>query len=89
MEIPGFSPSRQEVQLPDGTWKVSVTPPTFMGLPTQAVILSPSQYEAYLRWRRAEIMIQEALPELSAAYREILMTGIGPTDWKEMWKDDD
>ena len=40
--------------------------------------LSDADMEAYLRWQRREVPIQEALPHWSPAKREQLMTGTHP-----------
>ncbi len=36
----------------------------------------------YLLWREG-MLIQEAMPQLSAEEREFLMTGITPAEWNE------
>ena len=37
--------------------------------------MTDDQYSRYSKWKRKEMLIQEALPELTAEEREILMTG--------------
>lgn len=37
--------------------------------------------EPYSKWRRGELMIQHALPDLTPDQREILLSGICPECW--------
>lgn len=39
----------------------------------------------FMRWQEEGVLIQNALPELSAGEREMLMTGICPTCWDKMF----
>lgn len=84
-----FKIDRKAVKLPDGNWQVMVTPPQQLRLPTTMVVLSKSQYLRYLEWGAGRMMIQEALPELSAADREILLTGIGNEDFQQIAREDE
>jgi hypothetical protein len=43
---------------------------------------------AYQRWL-AGAHVQDAFPELDAGQREILVTGIGPEEWAEVFGDGD
>ena len=83
----GFGPKREAFQADDG-FLVKITPPSFMQLPAQTVILTSAQYAGYERWQAGE-MIQVAMPTVPIHIREILMTGIGQSDWDEMWKEED
>jgi hypothetical protein len=85
--IPGFAPKREVHESVCG-YVVTVTPPEFMALPSQSVCLTPDQFLRYKQWRDGVLFIQDALPELSAADKEILMSGIGPDEWDEMWSDE-
>lgn len=85
--IRGFGPTRSVRQLGD-KYVVSVTPPAFLGLPTQDLVLTADQYRRYEEWRAGRL-IQEALPELSASQRELLMTGLTDTDFNKYAGDDD
>lgn len=40
---------------------------------------------AYSRWKLLGARIKEAFPEMSVDEREVLMTGIHPDCWKEMF----
>ena len=70
-----FAPQRKEEKLDDGTWKVTVTPPSFLGLSGKSVELTENQYHRYRRWRIGGELIQDVLPELSTLEREILING--------------
>lgn len=50
------------------------------------VVLTHDQYLRFKAWQTGPKMIQDALPDLSADDREILMTGIGPEQWDRMFK---
>jgi hypothetical protein len=79
-------PQREAVVTPTG-YRVTVTPPVWSGFESgSSVDLTIDQYERYLRWLGGGFQIQEALPELNADQREILMSGIGPQDWDQMKK---
>lgn len=85
----GFGPKREEKQLEDGRWEIKVTPPSITGFSSSTVILTRDQFIGYNRWRVEGVLIQDALPDLTPAQREILITGIGPEEWDETFKDDD
>ena len=38
----------------------------------------------FIRWRSG-VLIQDAFPYLSAGEREIILTGIDPVEWEEMF----
>lgn len=79
-----MQPSREAWRHPDGNWRVTVTPPPWSGYSASTVILSPELYERYLQWLSGKLpKIQEALPSLTAAEREMLLSGIDPVEWDE------
>ena len=88
MEIPGFTPTRRVEQVAEG-FMVYVKPPFFVNAPEVVVFLTSDQYQRYLSWREKGVMIQEALPELSASQREMLMTGLGDEDFRRVTRDYD
>lgn len=88
MDIPGFSPIRRVEEHEDGCFTVYVKPPDFMELPEVSVVLTSDQYKRYLKWRNGTL-IQEALPELTADEREMLMSGIGDADFYWLSRDAD
>jgi hypothetical protein len=51
-------------------------------------VCEPNQYKGYQAWLAGEL-IQNALPDLTAAQREILMTGIGNDEWSRMFREDE
>ena len=51
----------------------------------QSVIVR--QY-AYMKWVNKELSIQEAMPELSADEREILLSGVCSRCWGKTFKED-
>ena len=87
MEIPGFTPSRRVEKIQDG-YMVFVQPPKFMALPEVGVYLTTDQFDRYAKWRSGVLMIQEALPELSASTREMLMTGLGDKDFNRIAREE-
>lgn len=66
---------RQAFPRDDGGWRVVVTPPESLGLPSRAVSLTGDQYDRYIRWCLGEGLIQEMLPDVSPQEREILLNG--------------
>ena len=42
-------------------------------------------FEKFIAWRSGKMLIQEALPELDADQRELLISGICPKCWDEMF----
>jgi len=86
-KIPGWAPDRKVTEVDDG-FVVTVTPPDFMAMPPESVLLTPDQYERYKEWRNGLLLIQDALPELSPEDLERLMSGIGPAEWQDMWVDE-
>jgi hypothetical protein len=85
----GVSPKREAVKQSDGTWLLTITPPAQTGFSASTIVLYRDQYYRYLEWRDGGKLIQDCLPELSAAQREILMTGIGPEEFDAEFADDD
>ena len=81
IDMMGMGPARME-SLSGNVWTVTVTPPPWSGFKeSRSVRLSKDQFERYKLWRDGPALIQMVLSELSAADREILMTGIGPEDF--------
>lgn len=84
----GFGPKREVKQLDNDQWEISVTPPKFMGLPTQKLVLNKNQYLGYLAWQNGQL-IQDALPDLTRSQREIILTGLGDDDFNRLAGDDE
>jgi hypothetical protein len=88
MDIPGFSPTRRVVRTASG-FVVYVKPPVFVGTPEVSVFLTFTQYLFYELWRAGNMLIQDALPDLTVSEREMLMTGLGDEDFHRIAKDND
>jgi hypothetical protein len=87
----GMGPKREVEKLLGGRVRVTVTPPEWSGFTESvSVELNADQYTRYVKWDEdPRLKIQDALPELSADDREILMSGIGPYAWNEMSKEEE
>jgi hypothetical protein len=87
----GQEVGRAAVRMKNGKWLVTVTPPQASGFEASKILLEGDQYWRYLQWleKNNGILLQEALPELSNAEREILLTGICPSQWDNAFKDDE
>lgn len=88
IDMLGFGPKREETRQENGTWLITVTPPPATGFSPSSLILTEEQYRRYLQWRNMGVLIQEALPELTPDQREILMTGIGPEEFKAAFSEE-
>ena len=85
----GFGPTRQVCEDGEGGYLVMVTPPKLLGpKPTMTVNLTADQYRRYRLWEAGELM-QNALPDLDAATREMLLTGLSNEDFHRFAKDDE
>ena len=49
----------------------------------------PVTYDQLYEWQQRGVMIQNAMPNLTADQREFLMTGVTAEEWNEMWGDED
>jgi len=86
--VPSFAPTRREEDNGDGSWTVFIRPPAMFDLPEQSLRLTIDQYQRYLLWRKGNILIQEALPDLSPIEREILLTGLSNEDFHKFAGDE-
>jgi hypothetical protein len=83
LDILGMGPKREVTPLADG-YLITVTPPEWSGFTTShCVKLNVEQFSRYMRWMNTSCLIQDALPELHPAEREILITGLGPEEFPE------
>lgn len=55
---------------------LTVTPPEFLGIPPSSVTLTSDQVTRYHKWRTNGGLIQDELPDLTPAERDIILTGI-------------
>jgi hypothetical protein len=70
-------------------WDLTITPPRWSGFSASTISLTDDQYARYLSWHTKGAKIQDALPDLTAAQREILVSGINQTEWDAAMKDDE
>lgn len=78
----GFGPTRVVCEDGEGGYIVMVTPSKLLGpKPTMHVPLTASQYARYLKWMNQGMSIQDALYDLDATTREMLMTGLSNEDF--------
>ena len=89
----GMGPKREEKQV-EGGWEVYVTPhPMFWGgkkePPKHCVKLTDEQFLKYKMWLGGDILIQNALPDLTASQREVLMSGLGDEEFNELAMEDE
>lgn len=76
-----LAPHREARQLADGTWRIFVKPPNFIGGAGVTTILTPDEYTQYLRWQNGDLLVQAAFPHFSASKREGLMTGLNDAEF--------
>lgn len=86
----GLGPKRVVEDLPNGNHKITVTPPSWSAFKgSRSIEMTPEQYRSYQKWRSGFGPIQDHMPWLSAGQREVLMTGIGPEEWDEKFKNNE
>jgi hypothetical protein len=56
---------------------------------SETLNLSPTEHEAYLKWERKELKVQQAFPNWTADQREMLMTGTHPACWDILFPPDE
>ena len=78
-----MQPTRSSTRLKSGQWIVKVTPPEWAGFKSSNIVLSESQYERFCEWLQGGSLLQQALPDLTPAEREVLLTGICSDEWEE------
>lgn len=85
-----FGPTRTATRRLDGSYIITVTPSIVTGLPPTTIQLTADQYRRFHDdWLMGDKLIQDALPDLSPAQREILMTGIGEEDFHRIASEDE
>ena len=79
----GFGPTRVVADDGEGGYLLMVTPSKALGpKPTMTLHLTKDQYRRYKMWENGEL-IQRALPDLTPAEREIIITGLSDEDFKK------
>lgn len=66
-----------------------VTPRCPMCGKTQTIELTDDEAVQLVRWQCKELLIQNAFPDWLPDKREMLMTGIHPKCWDELFKKED
>jgi len=88
ISIPGFTPTRTIERIDNDKWRVTVTPPAVVGGAGGHLDLTRDQMARYLQWQAGQLLIQDALPELTDSEREMLMTGLNDAEFDAATKDD-
>lgn len=85
-----MEPERKVDLLPNGSYRWTITPPAWSGFSQSIVILTEEQTNRALAWIDGRFRtIQEALPDLSADDREVILSGIGKDEWDAAYGDDE
>lgn len=82
--MPQIAPGK-EIFNDDGTALITRTSITSKIERTLKLPITEQQYQ---KWKAGNL-IQEVMPQLTAADREFLMSGMIDAEWKAMWGDDD
>lgn len=76
IDMLNMGPERFEEELPNGNFRITVTPPKWAGdFEGKSVELTLEQYRRYRAWMVTGVLIQNALPDLNSIEREILLNG--------------
>jgi hypothetical protein len=81
--------------LPDSQFEVSELPEglqltrTSIFTRKRNTMTLPIDASTFIRWRRGEMLVQDAFPHLSADQREFLMSGATPEEWSGIFASDD
>lgn len=89
VDMLGFGPTRTAVKNPAGGYNVTVTPPEIVQMQGHTLHLTDDQYIRYQAWNEGGGLIQDVLPDLTGAQREILMTGMGDDDFQRLKQEGD
>jgi len=77
---------RFEEKLPDGGVRVTVKPAPELQVHGGSVDLTAEEYKAYRDWRNSHGgAIQTFLPQLDDVKRELLLSGLTPETWTEVF----
>lgn len=79
------APTREAMKLPDGRYKVVITPPRAYEVAPGAMELSAADYAAYCKWLESGGLIQSFLPHLSDEERELLLSGMTPETYAQVF----
>jgi hypothetical protein len=78
-------PKREAAQLPDGRYRVTIAPPGEYEVAPGTMELSAADYAAYCAWLESGGEIQAYLPGLSDAERELLLSGLTPETYAQVF----
>jgi len=87
MTLVRFGPTRTITRDGDN-YRITITPPKFMGGHTVNVMLTPSQMAGYFLWQGGGELIQNALPDLSDDDREKLLSGLDQAAFNRLFPKD-
>lgn len=83
-------PTYTQTNLSDGWVRIKVTPPAWAKVGDGTSIdLTAGQFERFQEWKRTGRKIQDILPDLTDDQREVLLSGISPEKWTELFPKDD
>lgn len=72
----------------DGSYTIHITPQPAMSKVQKTLRLSERQYLGYLAWENGQL-IQDALPDLTADQRELLLTGLDAKEFNAIFPPED
>jgi hypothetical protein len=82
IDLTEYRPKHTVEKLGGGRFRIHVTPMAIfrdvVGAKGETVILTEGQFRRYRAWMTNRQLIHDALPDLSDAQREILLTGLAP-----------
>jgi hypothetical protein len=85
----GLGPNRVLTELPDGTFRLTVTPPPYVELASNSIILTLDQVKRYKAWLERRVLIQDVLWDLTPSQREVIMSGLDDEAFKQAAGADD
>lgn len=88
IDILMLGPTREATRNENG-WLVTITPAAVWGIAPASLQLTEDQYIRYLDWQLRDGLIQDCLPDLSGAEREVLITGIDPQSFGEIFSQEE
>jgi hypothetical protein len=80
------SPSRHVEKLASGRYKVTIDPPAQLDVRSGSLELGADDYERYCAWLESHgEPIQNYLPDLADDERELLLSGMSPETWTQVF----
>jgi hypothetical protein len=84
-----FGPKRLETVMDSGEVVITVIPPAWTSFKATNITLNPDQFRRYKEWLATSELIQNKLPELTNAEREVLLSGISEDQWDREFGEND